>query len=58
MTSQRAIADPRYGQLARPTKCLARPKRPERIGLLCRSPKPVETLAVQARIGMTLAAPI
>lgn len=55
MTSQRAIADSLYAQLARLTKSLAHPKRLELIELLCQSPKSVETLAVQAGIGMTLA---
>ena len=55
MTSTRAIKDALVDQVARIAKAVASPKRLELIELLCQSPMPVETLAVEAGISVKLA---
>ncbi len=55
MTSNRAIKDALFDQVARIAKAVASPKRLELIELLCQSPMPVETLALEAGISVKLA---
>ena len=55
MTSNRAIKDALFDQVARIAKAVASPKRLELIELLCQSPMSVETLATEAGISVKLA---
>lgn len=54
MSTNRALKDALYEQVARITKAAASPKRLELIELLCQAPKPVELLAREAGISVKL----
>ena len=53
MASDRRLKDALYEQIARISKALASPKRPELIDLLCQAPRTVEALAEQAELGVS-----